>query len=326
MISETAAPQAKTPSVAIESSIETAPKARKFDQRYIAPIIVTCLLIASQSQFGVLNLKFTLSAIFTAIGCEILLSKITTGKFPHLASAYISGISVGILIHTQFFWPFMVCAAISITSKYVLRWQGRHLWNPSNFGICAMLLLAHENTATLMQQWDNRNYAIYLIWIVGAFTIYRLKRFHICATYILAFLFYALVRARFSPLGMAGGESLLNAFWAEAGPITGPMYQLFIFFMITDPKTTVGSKNGQIIVAFAIATVEMLIRSVANNAGAFADSSFYSLIINFGIHAPYFALFFAGPLANVLDIARRKKDEKIAVAATPKTVSASPGK
>ncbi len=322
MISETAVPNttnAKAPSVAVE----TVPKTRKFDQRYVAPIIVTCLLIASQSQFGVLNLKFTLSAIFTAIVCEIVLSKITTGKFPHLASAYISGISVGILIHTQFFWPFMVCAAISITSKYVLRWQGRHLWNPSNFGICAMLILAHENTATLMQQWDNRNYAIYLIWLVGAFTIYRLKRFHICATYIAAFLFYAFVRARFSPLGLMGGESLLNAFWAEAGPITGPMYQLFIFFMITDPKTTVGTKRGQMIVAFAVATMEMLIRTLANNAGAFADTNFYSFIINLGIHAPYFSLFLAGPLANVLEIAGRKAAIKIVVVESPSTVSAA---
>lgn len=306
MISESVAAPTKAP-----VAVETAPKIRKFDQRYVAPIIVTCLLFVSQSQFGVLNLKFTLSAILTAVVCEILLSKITTGKFPHLASAYISGISVGILIHTQFFWPFMLCAAITITSKYVLRWQGRHLWNPSNFGICAMLLLAHENTATLMQQWDNRNYAIYLIWVVGAFTIYRLKRFHICATYIAAFLFYAFVRARFSPVGMNGGEALWNAFWAEAGPITGPMYQLFIFFMITDPKTTVGTKRGQMIVAFAVATMEMLIRTLANNAGAFSHTGFYGFIINLGIHAPYFSLFFAGPLANVLELASRKSAQKI---------------
>lgn len=306
MISETAAPIA-APTHSEAAPVAATSKKWKFDQRYIAPIIVTALLFASQHSFGVLNLKFTLSAILTAIACEILLSKITTGKFPHLASAYISGISVGILIHTQFFWPFMLCAAISITSKYVLRWEGRHLWNPSNFGICAMLLLAHENTATLMQQWDNRNNAIYLIWIVGAFTIYRLKRFHICATYIAAFLFFAFVRAYFSPVGSAGSAALLNAFWAEAGPITGPMYQLFIFFMITDPKTTLKCKRGQIMVALAIASVEMLIRTLADFSGAFAHTGLYGLIINLGIHAPYFALFFVGPIANAVEIAQKRR-------------------
>src|SRR5687767_2145608 len=98
MISESAAP-----STTSTVSAQVEPKKFQFDQRYVAPIIVTSLLIASQDQYGVLNLHLTLSAIFTAILVEIALSKYTTGKFPHLASAYISGISVGILIHVQFY-------------------------------------------------------------------------------------------------------------------------------------------------------------------------------------------------------------------------------
>jgi Na+-translocating ferredoxin:NAD+ oxidoreductase RnfD subunit len=294
MISESAASNAAIQSQATQATS----KKFQFDQRYVAPIIVTSLLIASQHRFGVLSLRFTLSAIVTAILVEIALSKYTTGKFPHLASAYISGISVGILIHTQFYWPFILCAAISIASKYVLRWEGRHLWNPSNFGICAMLLLAHENTATLMQQWDNRNYAIYLIWLVGAFTIYRLKRFHICATYIAAFLFFAWLRTFITGHG----------FWTEAGPITGPMYQLFIFFMITDPKTTTKSKLGQMSVALGVATMEMILRTLAHFAGAFSGNEhLYTFIMNLGIHAPYFALFTVGPVANVLEIWKNKQ-------------------
>ena len=46
-------------------------------------------------------------------------------------------------------------------------------------------------------------------------------------------------------------------FLAEVAPITGPMYQLFIFFMITDPKTTVKTRWGQCLVAFLVAAVEM---------------------------------------------------------------------
>ena len=51
-----------------------------------------------------------------------------------------------------------------------------------------------------------------------------------------------------------------NPWLASVAPITGPMYQLFIFFMVTDPKTTVRSQAGQAIVVFVVALVEMLLR------------------------------------------------------------------
>ena len=64
------------------------------------------------------------------------------GRFPHLASAYITGISVGILVRSFSWLPYALCATLSIASKYVLRVQGRHLWNPSNFGISVVLFTA----------------------------------------------------------------------------------------------------------------------------------------------------------------------------------------
>jgi Na+-translocating ferredoxin:NAD+ oxidoreductase RnfD subunit len=71
---------------------------------------------------------------------------------------------------------------------------------------------------------------------------------------------------------------------AELAPITGPMYQLFIFFMITDPKTTVSSKKGQIAVAFCTALVEAIFRLFQN------------------VDAPFYALFYVGPIAFLIEI------------------------
>lgn len=272
-----------------------------FDARYGPPLLITSIILVSHVLYGVLESPWhTLAAIVTAIALEVVLSQLTLGKFPHLASAYISGISVGILVRTPFFWPFVLCAAISIASKYVLRWEGRHLWNPSNFGICAMLFLAHDTLSTLSVQWDNRSYAMYVIWMIGAFTIYRLKRFHICATYVLSFLAFSAIR------GMLTGDG----FAIEAAPITGPMYQLFTFFMITDPKTTVKGRNGQILVAFCIAAMEMLLRTMQIYQSHIADDALRGLVTNVGLHAPYFALFTVGPVANVFDILKQKRDAK----------------
>lgn len=247
------------------------------DSRFVAPIFITLVLLVGQTFFGILeSFLQTATAIITAIVFEIFLSKITNGKMPHLASAYISGISVGILIRSpEVYWTFAICAAISITSKYVFRVKDRHIWNPSNFGICAMLFLAPFAVASLSIQWGNNLYAMIVIWILGSIIIYRLKRFHITLTYVLSFIVFAGIRS------LMTGDSFL----AEVAPITGPMYQLYIFFMITDPKTTVRhSKLAQCVVVFIVAVTEMILRLFEN------------------VHAPYYALFIVGPIANLIDI------------------------
>jgi hypothetical protein len=96
----------------------------------------------------------------------MLLGRMIVGKWPHLASAYISGISIGMLLRSPEFWPYPLCAAISIVSKYVLRVDGRHIWNPSNFGIVAMLVLASDTVASLSVQWGNNLLPMVVVWLV----------------------------------------------------------------------------------------------------------------------------------------------------------------
>ncbi len=267
------------------------------ENRYLAPGLITCILLVSQLAFGVLeSWTRTLLAIVTCIACELVLGKLIVGKYPHLASAYISGISVGILIRSPFFWPYALCSALSILSKYVLRWQDRHLWNPSNFGVSAMLFLYAGAVAPLSIQWGNSVWAMIVIWCLGALIISRLKRFHICLTYVLSFVV------------LSGVRSLITGspFLASVAPLTGPMYQLFVFFMITDPRTTVSTKWGQCLVAFLVAVVEMLLR------------------LNEVIHAPYYALFLVGPVALGLELYWKKRRAAAAEEKDDETISENP--
>ena len=85
---------------------------------------------------------------------------------------------------------------------------------------------------------------------------------------------------------MLGGvrAALTGVPWVTAvAPITGPMYQLFIFFMVTDPKTTVRTRRGQVVVVIIVAFVEMLLR-LANV-----------------VYAPFYALFLVGPAAMLCE-------------------------
>jgi hypothetical protein len=74
-----------------------------------------------------------------------------------------------------------------------------------------------------------------------------------------------------------------NPWLAIVAPITGPMYQLFIFFMVTDPKTTVRSKRGQMLVVFLVAVAEMILR------------------LNEVVYAPFYALFLVGPMSLIVE-------------------------
>jgi hypothetical protein len=252
------------------------------ENRYLAPMLITAILMVGQLSYGLLeSFTRTALAIATAMLIELALGRLFYGKFPHLASSYISGISIGILIRSPAFWPYALCSAVSITSKYAIRWKGRHLWNPSNFAICTMLLLAPEAVSTLSIQWGNAIWPMLVVWLLGAIITWRVNRFHITATYVLSFLVFAALR------GLITGHGFL----AEVAPITGPMYQLFIFFMITDPRTTVKPKWAQCLVAFLVAAMEMVLRLAEN------------------IHAPYYALTIVGPIAVVFEIWRTTRKQ-----------------
>jgi Na+-translocating ferredoxin:NAD+ oxidoreductase RnfD subunit len=103
--------------------------------------------------------------------------------------------------------------------------------------------------------------------------VWRVGRLHISATYVASFCLFSFVRSAIT------GQPWL----ATVAPITGPMYQLYIFFMVTDPKTTVRPKWGQALVVFLVALVEMVFR------------------LNEVVYAPFYALFIVGALAMIVE-------------------------
>lgn len=249
--------------------------------KYAPPVFISLILLVGHFSFGILE---SFSAILLSISCsiltELLLSKLMYGEMKkNVSSAYITGISIAMLIRSTFLWPFALAAVISIMSKYVLRYHGRHIWNPSNFGLSWLFFFAPFSVAGLSIQWGNNILPMLVIWMLGIVIVLKAKRLHITLTYVLGFLFFAYLRSLMS------GAS----FFTEVAPLTGPMYQLFVFFMITDPGTTVKNKKGQMVVAFLVAFVEFLLR------------------LNEFIYAPFYALFLVGPIAMVVQYHLQKK-------------------
>ena len=261
---------------------------RILDSRFMPPIFITLILLVGNFSFGILeSYTRTLLAIATSVTGELILGRVFLKKWPHPASAYITGISVGILLRSPAYWTYFLCAALSISSKYALRFRNRHIWNPSNFGICAMLFLASDSVAGLSIQWGNNLASLIVIWVLGSVIVWRARRFSITATYVASFIALSFLRSWITG----------DPWQSEISPITGPMYQLFIFFMITDPKTTVRSRIGQCIVAFAIALVEFFMR------------------LGSSVYAPLYALFWVGPAALFIEMWLDSRGSRTAVPA-----------
>ncbi|MFN8255891.1 MAG: hypothetical protein U0W24_09400 [Bacteroidales bacterium] len=255
---------------------------------YAPPFLITLILVIGHYGFGILESFWAiLLAIGVSVVTELILSKLFLGKFKNISSSYITGNSVSILIRSTSLWPFALAAIISVMSKYVLRYKGKHLWNPSNFGISWVLLFLPTEAAALGIQWGNNIWPMLVIWTLGLLIVWRVKKLHITLTYVISFIFFSFIRSQIT------GDS----FFAEIAPLTGPMYQLFIFFMITDPPTTVRSFKGQILVVFLVAFVEFILR------------------LNQVIYAPFYALAMVGPTALFIDLylKDRKTVEKVSV-------------
>ncbi|HYR99164.1 MAG TPA: RnfABCDGE type electron transport complex subunit D, partial [Gemmatimonadales bacterium] len=261
----------------------------QLDPRWLVSFLITLVLVLGEARYGILGGYDRLAvALGVCVATELALSRWMLGRFANPQSAYITGISLALLIkpRVDLLWPFALGGFLAIASKYVLQYRGRHLWNPSNFAIALLVLAAPASVAILSRQWGNDLATNAVIWCFGLLIVSRVRMLHVTLTYVACFVALAGLRH-----WIVSGPLL-----AEIAPITGPMYQLFIFFMITDPKTTVSSVRGRIIVAAAVAAAEAVIR-LAGDFHVAALSPLYPA-------PPILALAIVGPVANLIDLYR----------------------
>jgi Na+-translocating ferredoxin:NAD+ oxidoreductase RnfD subunit len=264
-------------------------RARRIDPRYLIAFLITLVLVVAQLRYHVVGGYERLAvALLTCIAAEALLSWFDRGKVVNLQSAYISGISLTLLEKPQgaALWPIALGGWLAISSKYVLRYRENHLWNPTNFAIVTLLLVAPERISVLSHQWGNDLATNLVIWTFGLVIASRVRVLHITLTYVASFFVLNTLRS------VVLGQPILP----EIAPITGPMYQLFVFFMITDPRTVVRGRRPQMIVAIVIALVEAMIR--------FSSDQGWPLPTAFNAAPALVALWLVGPVAKWIDLQR----------------------
>ena len=212
------------------------------------PRLYQILVLGSLLVYGVtwLDLEVTVPRAVLLLATALLTQAACTWLWRLPAfdprSALISGLSLCLLLRTGSTALAVAAAVVTIASKFVLRIDGKHVFNPTNFGIVA-LMLATGQVWVSPAQWGNAALFAFLLACLGGLVVNRAARSDV--TYAFLFFYLAVLFGRALWLGQ---------------PSAIPLHQLgsggfliFTFFMISDPKTTPDSRAGRILFALLVA-------------------------------------------------------------------------
>lgn len=186
---------------------------------------------------------------------DLLLHRLLKKQWLFPFSALITGLSLSILINYAHGEAMVLLPVFfAIASKYLITFNGKHVFNPALFGIVAALLLGNNMlSVSPAYQWGGG--IAMAIFIVTAAVLIVTKKINRGALIISFLLFYAVA---------LGVRAYLTRFHIPPevlfmGALTSPALYLFAFFMITDPATSPSTRSGQIIMAALIVTVDFLL-------------------------------------------------------------------
>ena len=222
-------------------------------------------------------------SLATQLVCEIIFNKKSIRLFSMawwnkwrmgIPSALISSFGLSLLLKTNHWYIAAFAAAISIASKYIIRINGKHIFNPSALGIVAALLLTGQAWIS-PGQWGSGIVILFAVMSLGFIVVTRVQKLDVSLAFLGTFGLLLFAR-QIIYLGWP-----MDFFIQSIS--TGSLL-LFSFFMITDPKTTPNHTVARVGWSIAVAAV-----------------AFYLTTFKFINGAPVWVLIAAQPLVPLLD-------------------------
>jgi Na+-transporting NADH:ubiquinone oxidoreductase subunit NqrB len=214
----------------------------------IDPRIYQIAILGSLLLYGFVWLDFEITVFRAALLLStVLITQLACTRIAHLPafdpkSALISGLSLCLLLRTNSVGLAVAAAVIAVSSKFLLRIDGKHIFNPTNVALVATIA-ATDRVWVSPGQWGNAAFFGFLMACLGGLVVNRAARSDVTFAFIAAY----------------GGLVIGRSLWLSE-PMTIPLHRLesgslllFTFFMISDPKTTPDSRAGRVIFATLVA-------------------------------------------------------------------------
>lgn len=216
------------------------------DPRVLQLLILTVFTISGQVY---LNFQITPLQIMMTLVTTILLNWVFNyrkkGEIIIPYSALITGLGITLMLRADTLVPFILASMVAISSKYLIRYQGSHIFNPSNIGIVAISTLFPITVATAPLQWGFYTWLLLGMSIAGTYLVYKVRRLPLIFSFLGGFLVAGWIR-------MLIWEESVNTVFNDF--MWGGLF-VFTFHMITDPKTSPNGTRSQIYYGLGTAVI-----------------------------------------------------------------------
>jgi Na+-translocating ferredoxin:NAD+ oxidoreductase RnfD subunit len=201
-----------------------------------------------------LNFNRSPNQIVTAlVACallEVIYTYALTRMFIVPLSGIISGLGLALLFTAPGIgWLMPLAAFITMTGKYVVTWRGHHVYNPTNLALIVLLVASHGQVSIApAYQWGGYWQVLVVVFTLGTIIAWRAKKLPLVVAFAATYALGALLRAQ---LTHQPAELTLYA------TVSGGAFWLFVFFMITDPKTSPPGTRDMILYGIAVGVVDI---------------------------------------------------------------------
>jgi len=185
----------------------------------------------------------------SALGTQWVLTHLTGAPPSGFRSPLISSLGLSLLLRTDVAWIPLVAAFAAIGSKFILRIRGKHIFNPTNFGLAVAMLLTPRAWCS-PSQWGETGALIAWIAILGLAVAHRAFRSDISLAFVCSWLLLKVSRVVY-----LGQPLPVLVHQLSTGSLV-----LFAFFMISDPKTTPDSRTGRVLYAMVVASFALYLQ------------------------------------------------------------------
>jgi Na+-translocating ferredoxin:NAD+ oxidoreductase RnfD subunit len=251
---------------------------------HLASVVIT-IQVLGQTVFGFdLSIAQILLTVGTCAAIESMVNLTRQRLVAWPASAMLTGNGVALILRVpgtehgdwwslHGWWVFVGIGTFSIVSKYVVRWNGSPLFNPSNLGIVVGVIVfrnvpidrLNRLEVDLQDLWwgpvSNGMVAAFVV--IGAGALFITRRLNLLG---MALSFWATFAAGTALLAVLG--KCIHARW-HLGPICGwelwwilvtsPEVLIFLAFMITDPKTTPSAPRRRLVFGAGIGALSAVL-------------------------------------------------------------------
>jgi Na+-transporting NADH:ubiquinone oxidoreductase subunit NqrB len=166
-------------------------------------------------------------------------------------SPVITALGLSLLLRVDHIWTIMIAGSIAVLSKFLLQVNGKHIFNPANFGIVAAMLLTHDAWVS-PGQWGESAWFVGVFLLAGGLVLQKVGRWETTIAFLGCY---------------AGLEALRNLYLGWTWDVVGHRLMsgslvMFALFMITDPRTIPNHRSARMVWAGLIALVTFILRNL----------------------------------------------------------------